>query len=213
MGLTKAKITIEHTGEQFDVAFNPEEYSLNKDNNFASQTVPGLSSPLLQFVNGNLQTLEMELFFDTTDARQDVRDQTGRIMALLAIDSELHAPPVLRVSWATLQFRCVLARVGQRFTRFLEDGRPTRARLSVSFSEFIDEEREAKEVNRQTADFTKEHIVDEGETISSIAFTHYEDPLLWRPIAVANGLEDPRNIVRGQPLRVPSLPPATGGRS
>ena len=50
---------------QFPVLFNPEEYTLNQDNNFASQAVPGLSAPLLQFVNGNLQTLEMELFFDT----------------------------------------------------------------------------------------------------------------------------------------------------
>ena len=45
--------------------FNPEEYTLNKDNNFASQAVPGLSGPLLQFVHGNMRTLEMELFFDT----------------------------------------------------------------------------------------------------------------------------------------------------
>ena len=104
-----------------------------------------------------------------------------------------------------------LARVGQRFTRFLEDGRPTRARLSVTFNEFIDEEREAKEVNRQTADFTREHVVQDGETVSSIAFKHYEDPRLWRPIALANGLDDPRSIVRGQLLRVPSLPSGGSG--
>jgi hypothetical protein len=65
MPLEKAQITVVHTGEKIEVLFNPEEYTLNKDNNFASQTIPGLSSPLLQFVNGNLRTLEMELFFDT----------------------------------------------------------------------------------------------------------------------------------------------------
>jgi hypothetical protein len=119
MGLTKAKIVIEHTGEQFNVMFNPEEYALSKDNNFASQSVPGLSSPLLQFVNGNLRTLEMELFFDTTDDRRDVREETSRVIGLLDIRSDLHAPPVVRVSWASLQFRCVLARATQRFTRFL----------------------------------------------------------------------------------------------
>lgn len=45
--------------------FNPEEYTINKDNNFAAQNVPGLSGPILQFVHGNMRTLEMELFFDT----------------------------------------------------------------------------------------------------------------------------------------------------
>jgi len=213
VALAKARITIEHSGEQFDVMFNPEEYSLNKDNNFASQAIPGLSSPLLQFVHGNLRTLEMELFFDTTQERVDVRDQTQKIVNLLKIDSTLHAPPVLRVAWASLQFRCVLARVGQKFLKFLDDGRPIRARLSVSFSEFIDEEREAKEVNRQTADFTKVHIVVESETLSSIAAKLYDDPQLWRPIAVANDIDDPRSIAPGQSLSVPSLPfndPDTG---
>jgi hypothetical protein len=205
MGLTKAKIIIEHTGEQFNVMFNPEEYALSKDNNFASHSVPGLSSPLIQFVNGNLRTLDMELFFDTTDERRDVREETGRVVGLLDIRSDLHAPPVIRVSWATLQFRCVLARASQRFTRFLEDGRPTRARVSCTFNEFIDEEREAKEVNRQTADFTKAHVVKRGESISDIAFLHYRDPQLWRPIADANALDDPRLLTAGESLRVPSL--------
>jgi len=213
MGLTKARITIEHTGESFDVQFNPEEYSLNKDNNFASQAIPGLSSPLLQFVHGNLRTLDMELFFDTTSDRTDVRDQTQKVTNLLNIDSDLHAPPVLQVAWASLQLRCVLVRANQKFTRFLEDGRPVRARVTVSFNEFIDADREAKEVNRQTADFTKIYVVGAGDTLSGIAAKLYDDPQIWRPLAVANNIDDPRAITPGQELSVPSLPyrdPETG---
>ena len=206
MGLAKVRITVEHTGEHFDAMFNPEEYTLNKDNNFASQAIPGLSSPLLQFVNGNIRTLDMELFFDTTDIREDVRSETDKVVKLLAIDSDLHAPPILLVSWASLQFRCVLTRVSQKFTRFLDDGRPVRARLTVSFQEFIDAEREAKEVNRQTADFSKIHVVTQGETLSSIAARFYANPQTWRPIAISNGLDDPRSIIPGRQLRIPSLP-------
>ena len=206
MALAKLQITIEHTGQKLSVMFNPEEYTLNKDNNFASQSIPGLSGPLLQFVAGNMRTLDMELFFDTTDKRNDVRDETNKIVKLLAIDSELHAPPVLIVSWASLQLRCVLARVSQKFTMFADDGRPIRARLTVTFNEFLDAEREAKEVNRQTADFSKVHIVMLGETLSGIAAKFYKNPQQWRPIAVANGIDDPRSIVPGQSLRIPRLP-------
>ncbi|HKP84949.1 MAG TPA: LysM peptidoglycan-binding domain-containing protein [Blastocatellia bacterium] len=206
MALTKLLITVEHSGEKIEVMFNPEEYTINKDNNFASQAIPGLSSPLLQFVNGNLRTLEMELLFDTSEKRLDVRDETNKIVKLLAIDSELHAPPVLVVSWASLQLRCVLARVGQKFTMFADDGRPIRARLTVSFQEFVDAEREAKEVNRQTADFSKIHVVKMGETLSGIAAKYYNNPETWRPIAIANRIADPRAIAAGQTLRVPSLP-------
>src|ERR1700679_3632174 len=149
MGLAKAKITVEATGAVFPVMFNPEEYTLNKDNNFASQSIPGLSGPILQFVAGNLRTLEMELFFDTYEAQTDVRSQTDNIVNLLNINSSLHAPPVLRIGWASLQFRGVLARVSQKFVLFLPDGTPVRAKLTVSFSEYIDPNQEAKQVNRQ----------------------------------------------------------------
>lgn len=217
MSLVKAQITVEHTGQKFDVFFNPEEYTINKDNNFASQAIPGLSGPLLQFVNGNMRTLEMELFFDTWDTpeleKRDVRELTNRITGLLTIDSELHAPPVLLVSWSSLQFRCVLARASQKFIMFTNDGTPVRARVTVTFNEFIDAEREAREINRQTSDFSKVYVVTQGQTLSGIAAILYDNALLWRPIAVANNLDDPRAIQTGQSLLIPSLPfrdPETG---
>src|SRR6185503_16847522 len=201
MALVKIQITVKHTGESIFALFNPEEYTINKDNNFASQNIPGLSGPLLQFVNGNLRTLEMELFFDTWDSpdlpKRDVRDLTNRVVNLMAIDPDLHAPPVLRVSWASLQFDCVLARVSQKFILFADTGAPVRARLTVTFIEFIDAEREAKEINRQTADFRKIHIVTIGETLSGIATSFYDNPLSWRPIAIANDIADPREIAAG----------------
>lgn len=226
MGLTKATITVldktlqpRQPKQVFTVHFNPEEYTVNKDNNFASQGVPGLSGPLLQFVNGNQRTLEMELLFDTWDRagmpKKDVRTLTSGIVKLMDIDPELHAPPVLLVSWASLSFCCVLVRVSQKFLMFDNDGQPVRARLTVTFNEFIDPEREAKKISRQTADFTKQHEVAPGETLPGIASRRYHDPTAWRPIALANAIADPRALVPGQLLRIPSLPfvdPETGER-
>lgn len=206
MALVKARITIEHTGRFVEVMFNPEEYTLSRDNNFASQAIPGLSSPLLQFVHGNLRTLEMELFFDTFEQRRDVREVTQQVVGLLDIDPELHAPPVLRVAWASLQFRCVLARASQKFILFFPDGRPARAKISVSFQEFVDPGRENREVKRQTANFSKAHAVVQGETLSAIAGRFYQDPRQWRPIAIENALDDPRALTVGQTLLIPPLP-------
>jgi nucleoid-associated protein YgaU len=148
----------------------------------------------------------MELFFDTFEARKDVRDETNKVVDLLKIDSELHAPPVIVVSWGTLTFQCVLAKATQRFSMFLDDGRPARAKLSVTFQEFINADREAKEINRQTADYTKAHTVIDSDTLSGLAATYYNDPTLWRVLAAANELDDPRSLLRGQVLKVPSLP-------
>ncbi len=214
MGLTRAKILIEHTGEEFEVMFNPEEgYTLSHDNTFASQNIPGLSGPVQQFVHGNMRTLEMELFFDTSDERRDVRDEVRNVTRLLQIDSELHAPPVLRFAWGTLELRCVLARASQQFVKFLDDGRPVRAKLSVTFNEFLDPDRESRQVNRQTADFSKAHTAARGETLPQLAGRFYEDPRMWRAIALANGIDQPRADLTGRRLLIPSLPfrhPETG---
>lgn len=212
MALERVQITPEN-GPPFFVMFNPEEYSLNKDNNYASQAIPGLTSPLLQFVNGNLRTLDMELFFDTFETQEDVRDLTQQVTNLLTIDSNLHRPPLLQVTWGSLDFSCVLAKVAQKFIKFFNDGRPARARLTVTFNEYLDAATQVAAANLQTADFSKAYVVKQGDTLSSIAANFYEDPSKWRPIALANAIVEPRSITVGQELQVPSLPftdPSTG---
>ena len=206
MSLDRVLITNLLTGVPFYVLFNPEEYSLNKDNNFASQAIPGLTSPILQFVHGNLRTLDMELFFDTSDAQTDVRFETNKVTDLLKIDSNLHAPPLLQIDWGSLHFTCVLAKANQKFLRFTPTGLPCRARVTVTFNEYLDAETQVAEANLQTADFTKVHVTKVGETLWSVAGQFYEDASKWRPIALLNGIVDPRSIVPGQELRIPSLP-------
>ena len=213
MALERAEILIEHTGESFTVMFNPEEYSINQDNNFASQSVPGLSAPILQFTHGNMRTLEMELFFDTVDAATDVRERIADVLRLLDIDGDLHAPPVLQVSWGSLFFRGVLASANQTFLKFLPDGRPCAPGSTPPSTSSSISAAKSRTVNRQTANFSKVHVAGDGETLSLIAGRYYEDPLMWRAIAIENGIDDPRADLQGAELRIPPLPytnPETG---
>jgi LysM repeat protein len=213
MPLERIQILNEKTNQSFRVMFNPEEYNLNKDNNYASQAIPGLQSPLLQFVSGNLRTLDMELFFDSFEAKQDVRGETQKVVTLLDIDSDLHTPPVLRVTWGSLEFRCVLAKVSQKFVKFFTNGQPARAKLNVTFNEYLDAASQVAAANLQTSDFSKIYVVKQGDTMNGVAARFYEDPAKWRPIALSNGILDPLSISAGQQLFIPALPytdPATG---
>lgn len=224
MTLEKATLTNTVTGEAIPVLFNPEDYALSREISYAAATVPGLSNPVLQFVAGALQTLDMELLVDTYEehtvagrpvnpARGDVRVLTQRITGLMDIQPSTHAPPVLLFAWGTLSFRCVLARAAQRFVMFLPDGTPIRARLQLGFAAYTPLELEAKEVKRETADFTKRHVVVQGETLSGIAGRAYGNPRVWRVIALRNGIADPRSLAPGTELALPRLPyrdPDTG---
>ena len=212
MEFKRAQITNTDTGDQLDVMFNPEEYSLNKDINYAQLGIPGLRSPLLQFAHGNLKTLEMELLVDTyekhpgTAAGQDVRELTRMLTGLLDINAATHAPPILLFVWGSLTFRCVLARASERFVMFLPNGIPVRARLQVTFNEFTNAEFEAKEIKRETADYSKLYVVGGADTLSGIAGRLYGNPALWRPIALRNGIDDPRRLTAGAALLIPNLP-------
>jgi nucleoid-associated protein YgaU len=214
MGLVKARLTNENTREWVQVLFNPEEYTVARDNTYAQAAIPGLSAPLLQFVNGAMRTLEMELLVDSLEAYpdagvragSDVRDQTNKVLHLMDIDPKTHAPPPIVFAWGPMTFTCVIARVSQRFIMFKPDGTPVRARLQVTFNEFRNIELEAKEIKRETADYSKRYTVGQGETLSAIAAAEYNDPGLWRAIALRNGIDDPRELETGRELAIPPLP-------
>lgn len=222
--LEKAVITNTVTGDKIPVMFNPSDYTVSQDINYAKAAVPGLSQPLLQFVNGNVPTLDMELFLDTNEAVQangttiaaagtDVRKFTQQITNLMAIDSTTHAPPILLFTWASLSFTCVLARAAQKFVMFLGDGTPVRARLQVSFQGYNNATTESKEVKRETADYSKSYTVGQGDTLSKIAAAAYGNAALWRPIGLNNGLDNSIELTIGQQLLIPQLPyqdPETG---
>jgi nucleoid-associated protein YgaU len=203
MALEKAIIINLDTNEQIPVMFNPEEYSLDMGNTIAEIGIPGLEKSPVQYVRGNIRTLQMELFFDTYEKkpREDVRLSTQKITALLGKTQATQAPPVLLVTWGSLQFKCVLEKVGQKFIMFFEDGTPVRARLTVGFKEYEQLEVEIKQglfIFPPTV-----HNLLEGETLSKLADEFLGDSGAWRQIAELNNIEDPRRVFPGLALLIP----------
>ena len=190
--------------EEVPVLFYPSEYSMEKSNEFASINIPGLESPMLQFSRGNLETLTMDLFFDSYEMDEDVRDYTNKITDLLKIDPEIHAPPVLKFVWGAMNFTCVLSRVRKKFTMFRSDGIPVRATLGVTFSEYKTEI-SAREKPLQSSDRTKTYTVRQGDSLWAIAAKEYGDSTLWRPIADENRIENPRLLEIGMDITIPPL--------
>jgi nucleoid-associated protein YgaU len=209
MTLEKATIINLETSEQIQAMFNPEEYSLDVGNSFAEIGIPGLARPPIQYVRGNLRTLQMELFFDTYEQKRDVRAETRRITALLEKSVVTQAPPILLFTWGTLQFKCVLERVSQRFILFFSNGIPARARLNVTFKEF-----EQIEIEVQRGLFvgppTVRNVI-EGDTLAKLAYEYLGDPGAWRHIAVANNIDNPLALQPGTALIIP--PSKTGPRN
>jgi nucleoid-associated protein YgaU len=198
--------------QEFEVQFNPTEYGLEKSNSYAEITIPGLDSPLLQFANGNSETLNFELLFDvTTDPDvEDVREVTGDFARLARIVPTTHAPARIRVVWGPLDFKAVVESVSEQFTLFAPAGTPLRSRLTLALKRFYPLEDQLKALKLQSADHSKSWEVRRGDRLDRIAAAAYGDPGRWRLIAEepANRdvLRDPRRLVPGTVLRLPPEP-------
>ena len=123
MAAEKATILNMDTGEKLTVRFNPEEYTLDQNNNFALAAVPGRSSPLLavhprQPANARYGATLRHIRGDTADVRQE----TGRLTKLLDINPRDARAALLLFVWGSLRFTCVLAKASQKFILFRPSG-------------------------------------------------------------------------------------------
>lgn len=199
--------------------FNPEQFTVEKSNHFATVNIPGLSTPIFQFVRGDARSITMDLFFDTYEEGIDVRLFTDRISGwdagsmfsklpdtargLMDIDSDLHAPPICLFVWGTFIFQCIIERVTKKFSLFLPAGIPVRATLSVTLKEYREVDIQVKELDLRSANLTKSWVVKEGDSLWSIAAREYGDPADWRLIADANRIDNPRLLDTGRELVIP----------
>lgn len=211
------------------VPYNPTEYGFSKSAQFADIAIPGLDAPVLQFVRGDAETLSLELFFDSTEQRgtgtevqglsseDDPMAKAEELYQLVKIDGELHTPPLVRVTWGNAfpaphlgeggsgppTFDCVVVSVDRRFTLFNPDGVPLRATLSLQLREYRTMEEQLRELNLQSTDHTRVHVVERGENLPLIAYDAYGDPGRWSLIAKHNDLAQVRELAPGTVLELP----------
>ena len=212
--------------EFISVQYNPTEFTLTKGAQVAEIAIPGLDTPLVQWVRGQAETLTVDLFFDSTESgmgpgAKSVTEQTDQIYQLMKIEPDAHAPPICAFLWnphfpgndvsakvgnqRRSDFQCVVESIKQRFTLFSPEGVPLRAILTVTLREYKTLDEQLKQLNLNSPDKTQSHVVKRGDTLSSIAGRHYRLPGAWRAIATENAIADPRRLTAGTFLTVPPI--------
>jgi hypothetical protein len=228
----KATFEIEWPGkpEVIPVQYNPTELSFSKSVQLAEIGIPGIDSPLQQFVRGQAEKLTLELFFDTTDegmgqTAKSVTLLTDRFYQLVKIDSRTHAPPICSFSWNTgsfpgagragmgagfadqnrQKFRGIAESVNQKFTLFSPLGVPLRATLSIVLREYKTLEEQLKQLKLASPDHTRTYVVKAGDTLPEISAATQGDATDWKRIADHNQIRDPLRLTAGQILEIPPI--------
>jgi hypothetical protein len=214
----------DQTKNRVTVQFNPTDLTFSKGASFAEIAIPGLDSPVLQFVRGNTETLSLDLLFDRTDegmgeGAKSVNEKVDQFYSLVKQNPDSHAPPRLRFGWgapaaeasqpgadvsqAPYWFTCICEAIDRKYLLFAPDGTPIRARVTVRLREYKTVEQMVAKL--KSADHTKARILQRRERLDSISAEEYATSEEWRRIAEKNEIDDPRRIPPGTVLKIPPL--------
>jgi hypothetical protein len=202
------------TARQLTVQFNPTDYSIDRTSKYAEVAIPGLDAPVLQWVRGDGDTINLQLFFDVTDsmeagiALRDVRREfVAPLEQLMVRHPELHRPPRVAAYWGRQAvIRSAVAQsLSVTYNVFDAEGKPVRATARLGLRQHTTATRQILDPGNRSPDLDNTVTVREGDTLPSIAQRVYRDPTRWRDIAEANGIANPLALTAGRTLIAPRI--------
>ena len=211
------------SGQEFEVQFNPETLKLTFSNQVAGGNQAGGSS--IQFNSKGKTKLAFDLYFDVTDPQiaskfskpdkpestTDVRKISNKILAFMQTEPEgtgddtRYVPPGVRFTWGSFRFEGVMDSVNETLDFFSADGIPLRSTVSVSLTK--------QDVDTQFADANADKLgnalpgskpmpaAQQNDSISDVVGRR-GNPEKWHGDALANRIENPRDIPAGTPLQL-----------
>jgi hypothetical protein len=211
------------TGDDFSrlfCQFNPETLSIRKTASWHDNPTPAAGNqPKHQFVGTGPEQLTAKLLFDTFDSLgapspMPVEMSVGTLLGWLTVPpanqtKQTPQPPKITFQWGTgIKFTGGLTSVDVQYVMFAPDGRPVRAYATIMIKAIVGVPSGTNPTSGGVAGRTSAQLCD-GDTLASVAYQQYGDPNLWRALAVANGIDDPRRVASGTRLLVPPRSEAT----
>lgn len=222
--LEKARLRVVSGGAggppELRFAFNPTEYTVAKSGTWTRPPTKGArSASTPEYHGGNPMTLQLEIFFDAwEDAAGDVTRPVKTLLEWTIPTESAHNrgpanPPLLTLEWgrnSTLTgFRGFLKSVSAKYTMFRGDGTPVRATATINLEE-VPLEKSGTNPTSGSLPGMRSHVMRDGDSLQSLAYSEYGNAALWRAVAAFNGIDDPLRVQPGSRVLLPN--PAEAAR-
>ena len=195
--------------DKFIVMFNPATYNLKHEIEYEAGQGKGTTGSDQKFVKIKPKEFSFEFTFDGTGAsgeKKDVADEIDRFLTVTGkINSDIHRPLFLQISWGNLISRCVLKSAEITYTLFKPDGYPLRAKVRASFAENIDDTLRTAEEGKNSPDLTHYRVVQDGDTLPLMTSRIYGTSSYYLEVARLNSLKNFRKLEPGMMLKFPPL--------
>jgi hypothetical protein len=199
-GYTDEEFQSAFEGQPYSVMINPDTIKWQRSIEYNEQQAPDSSSASQKYKSTPSDKLNFDITIDCSgvvDAKRT--DMSTEISALEAIvftyNGEIHRPNFVIIQWGkNFIFKGVLTSFETSYTLFKPDGSPLRAKVSLSFSQYISPSTVKKLDKQESADVT--HIVDvvEGNTLPQLCNDVWNDSSRYVDVARFNDLNKFRNL-------------------
>ena len=197
------------------VAINPASYSRTIHVSHTDKKAAGAAGSSPVFRRMDQETVTFDLVFDATGVVPASRGSitsdgiTGQIDTLkavaLAYDGNIHSPHFLKLAWGTFLFKCRLQKLDLTYSLFAPSGAPLRAKATVAFIGYTDEELLQAKMKKSSPDLTHVLTVKAGDTLPLMCHRIYGNSKYYSQVAEANGLTGFRDLQPGTQLIFPPL--------
>ncbi|GAA0191295.1 hypothetical protein GCM10009122_53670 [Fulvivirga kasyanovii] len=192
-----------------ELMFNPSTLSLSHSIDYHDEPAPNRSSPEARYKKTEPEILSFEIMFDGTGVAAEPTTVSEKVETFKELTyyyiGDTHQTPYVNVIWGDINFKGRLKSLDIKHTLFDTEGTVLRSNLTVSFTNTMDLETEAKESDRQSPDLTHVRSVKAGDTLPLLCNEIYGDPGLYLKVARINGLTDFRNLQPGTEVTFPPI--------
>ncbi|MCA9997763.1 MAG: LysM peptidoglycan-binding domain-containing protein [Anaerolineales bacterium] len=198
-------------GPSITCMFNPFEYTVSKSNSYVDADGSLGSGTKLELSNAGAQTLKLKLIFDTSPTMDDVSLITEKLWVLMepkksTVGQIKPTASYVAFDWGVFCFVSVITSMTQTFTLFTPTGKPVRAKVDITFTQYIDQnDYKGRRQNPTSGGSLIEQVwtVEAGQRLDYIATAVYDDPTQWQLIASHNQITNPFQLRPGQKLTIP----------
>lgn len=210
-GYTDEQFTTMLSGDPYTVMINPDSIKWQHQIGYNKKQASGSSSTSQRYENTPSETLSFDIVIDCTGVVDAARVNMGtEIKALETIiykyNGDIHRPNFVKIQWGqNLSFNGVMTNYDISYTVFNPSGNPLRAKISLSFSQYIAPATVSKLDGDSSPDISHTITVADGMTLPQLCQQVWRNNLYYIQVAKYNKLNKFRSLTGVKQLIFPPI--------
>jgi hypothetical protein len=210
-GFTDQNYKSAFPGDPYTLMMNPDSINWQRKIDYNDQQVPDSSTASQKYKSTPCEKITFSFVIDCTGVvdpdRTNLATEINNLENIIfTYNGKIHRPNFVVLQWGkSLTFKGVLKSFDTNYTLFRPDGSPVRAKISLSFEQFISTTNVAKLENQQSPDISHYVNIKQGEHLPQLCQQIWGNPFKYIDVAKFNNLNKFRHIPRETSLIFPPI--------